>query len=338
MFSTLAPTDFTAYTWPEDDLAQFKSYIAGLPATPSASGSSAPIGRNGPPADPPDEPKPSGIRHKSDTSRKEFFIAEITKAMEAMKKPQSNTNGSTVEGTLTPKQLGGLNSTQRIIAMKSNALMSMKVIARNYSTADITIGAALFVDFYSDNDSGCSMYSMSKMATFFSRDERTVRDALKRAIRCGVLQRSKAPGGSYRHWPTVFSSLLDPAASTHWYADDSLPVGEFTPAPTGESAPVSQRCNTGERAPGGPERGLRGDRREGSDSFPSSFPTSFSLREGAPAGRSHAARSPTSKAAPRNGARTGKQLDGGQAEWRRHLNPEAAIRAGAAAGAKVHDQ
>jgi hypothetical protein len=49
MFSTLSSSDYTAYTWPEDELARLNSYMAGLPSwAPSAtSGAMAPIGHIG---------------------------------------------------------------------------------------------------------------------------------------------------------------------------------------------------------------------------------------------------------------------------------------------------
>lgn len=185
------------------------------------------------------------IGHNSGASRKALYIAEITKAMNARKAKR-------LEETFTPQELGALTSSDRIVALKHGLLDNIRVIYATHPNLDVLPGVVLLVSIFSDHGGqydangrcilppGSCTYSMTKMARFFSRSERAIREALHRAVECGALNRSKPIGGKYSHWPVVFRSILDPASSPTWFIDASLPVPPVQQGTTGSLLPVCQ--------------------------------------------------------------------------------------------------
>jgi hypothetical protein len=157
------------------------------------------------------------IRHNIGASRKVVYIAEITRAMQARKEKR-------LEEALARVDLGALSSSDRIIALKHGLLDNYRVLYATFPNMDVLPGVVLFVSIFSDNGAGCCTYAMGKMAQYFSRSERSIRDALHRAVECGTLNRHKPVGGKYSHWPVVFRSILDPASSPTWFVDAALPV------------------------------------------------------------------------------------------------------------------
>jgi hypothetical protein len=189
------------------------------------------------------------IGHNSGASRKVLYIAEITKAMEVRKAKR-------LEEALTARELGALTSSDRIVALKHGLLDNYRVIYAMYPNLDVLPGVVLFVGIFSDHggqyDSngrciippGCCTYSIANMARFFSRSEEAIRLALKRAVACGALNRSKPPGGKYSHWPVVFRGILDPASSPCWFVDASLDP-TTTPSLLGVRQPVAHQAPLG---------------------------------------------------------------------------------------------
>jgi hypothetical protein len=157
------------------------------------------------------------IVSSGNANRKAIYIAEITKAMQARKEKR-------LHEALTRDQLGALSSSDRIVALKHGLLDNYRVLYATFPNMDVLPGVVLFVSVFSDNGAGCCTYAMARMARYFSRSERAIRDALHRAVDCGTLCRDKPAGGKYSHWPVVFRSILDPASSPTWFVDASLPV------------------------------------------------------------------------------------------------------------------
>ena len=239
------------------------------------------------------------IGHNSGASRKAIYIAEITKAMQARKDRR-------LEEALGRADMGALSSTDRIIALKHGLLDNYRVLYATFPNMDVLPGVVLFVSIFSDNGDGCCTYAMGKMARYFSRSERAIRDALHRAVECGTLNRQKPAGGRYSHWPVVFRSILDPASSPTWFVDAALPIQ----GDTGSRLPVRQ--------PDTPEAGFRyhrkpdaGDHRKPDNNV---FPRK-DIQEGSPPaspGKSHV--QPHSSGGGEN------------QKWLQSLNPEAAAR------------
>src|SRR6476661_1370385 len=121
---------------------------------------------------------------RSRATGKAYYIAEITRCMEARK-------AGRLKETLSRRELGALSATERIIAMKHGLLDNYRAIYAAHPNMDVLPGVVMFVTLFSDNGDGCCTYSIAKMAKFFSRSEEAVRLALKRAVKVGVLHRRK---------------------------------------------------------------------------------------------------------------------------------------------------
>jgi hypothetical protein len=263
------------------------------------------------------------IGHNSGASRKAIYIAEITRAMEARRAKR-------LEDTFSPKELGALSSSDRIVALKHGLLDNYRVIYALHPNLDVLPGVVLFVSIFSDHGGiydgagrclappGCSTYAMRLMAKFFSRSERAIRAALNRAVQVGSLHRHKPLGGKYCHWPVVFRSILDPASSPAWFVDASLPVAGNN---TGSLLPVRRATtpeasfdNTGSLLPvrqaGTPEVGIQDHRKPDDNVFPRE-----NILEREPPFRE------TSRLQPE--PPNGKQQD---VAWVQTLNPDAAAR------------
>jgi hypothetical protein len=116
----------------------------------------------------------TGIGHNIGANRKVLYIAEITRAMQARKEKR-------LEEALAREDLGALSSSDRIIALKHGLLDNYRVLYATFPNMDVLPGVVLFVSIFSDNGAGCCTYAMGKMAQYFSRSERAIRDALHRA-------------------------------------------------------------------------------------------------------------------------------------------------------------
>ena len=246
-------------------------------------------------------------------ARKAYYIVEITKAMEMRKAKR-------MEESLSPKEMGALSSSDRIVALKHGLLDNFRVIYATHPNLNVLPGVILFVSVFSDNGQGCCTYAMQRMALFFSRSERAIREALHRAVECGALGRDKPRGGRYSHWPVVFRGILDPASSPTWFVDASLPIETTHRKPpsgvaagrTGSLLPET----TGSPLPVTPEASFRYHRKPDDNVFPRVVPREFP-GEGAPVGV---------QAKQQHRATNGQHLPRGKTDWLKELNPEAAAR------------
>jgi hypothetical protein len=156
-----------------------------------------------------------GVGHNSGT-RKISFIAEIT----AWALNRRDRLGQ----AMNRKELGELDSTQRIIAQRHSLLDNYAEMYRANPRLDILPGLVLFVTFFSDNNNGCCTYAMKRIGEFFGRSEKAVREAMARGVKQGLIFRDRLPNDVYSYWPVVNRVLVDPQASSHWFVDARSPI------------------------------------------------------------------------------------------------------------------
>ena len=133
------------------------------------------------------------------------------------------------EDALTRDELASLDSTQRIIAQKHSLLDNFAHFYRRNPCADVAPGCLLFVTVFADNNTGACMYSMERMAKFFSRSERAIRDAMHRLEDDGVMFRDKN-GRSYACWPAVHRAFVSDRAHASWFVDALAPRNRKQPS------------------------------------------------------------------------------------------------------------
>lgn len=137
------------------------------------------------------------------------------------------------QDALTREELANLDSTQRIIAQKHSLLDNFAYFYRKNPCADVAPGCLLFVTVFADNNTGACMYSMERIAKFFSRSDRAIRDAMQRLEDDGVMYREKN-GRSYACWPAVHRAFVSDRAHASWFVDALAPRDGKRPSGIGE--------------------------------------------------------------------------------------------------------
>ena len=192
---------------------------------------------------------------EANRERKALYIAEITKAMYARRTKR-------LDETLSPQELGELNSGDRITALLKHGLLdNLRVIYATHRQMDVLPGVLAFVHIFSDRGSGSCTYSIPKMAKFLSRSENSIREALRRGVADGVLARiAPAAGHGYSHWPVVFRSILDPSSSPTWFVDAALSSDDEPPQDSlgGDGGPSQLGGNPSTQLEGGAQDSLGG--------------------------------------------------------------------------------
>ena len=133
--------------------------------------------------------------------------------------------------SLTHSQLGGLESVERLICQKHSLIENCATFYRNNPTTDAATGVLVVITILSDNNNGYCTLGVERLAKLLSRDERRIRDAIKRLVAAGVLNVEAPAGKAYRYWPVVSRDFVDSKASSVWFVD------AFSPAPQRRGRP-----------------------------------------------------------------------------------------------------
>ena len=193
--STISSSDFTDYTWPTDELARFRAYMA----------SSEPLWSS----------------QSADRNGKEARKAQLQAELTAFAKAMAADRRQLALGRMDRATLGrmGLKSIDRLHAYQLGHLEGLARFYARHPGADTAPGLISLICLESDNDDyGACYLSIPRMAEVLSRTTDSIREAIDRLAADGIIRVEERSGGSTLHWPVVHPSFVT-KVSLQWVVD-----------------------------------------------------------------------------------------------------------------------
>jgi len=126
--------------------------------------------------------------------------------------------------SMTRHELAKLDSLGRLIMQRQALIENLGRYCRERPQADVAPALLALIIFLSDNPEGCCTLSLRRMSEMFAREERRIREALRRLAEAGVVHSEERPGTTARYWPVVHKDFGDFKAMPIWFVDAHSPA------------------------------------------------------------------------------------------------------------------
>lgn len=169
-------------------------------------------------------PLPSSLE-----DRRKFYANQIAawcacQRVEEGDSDQPQLTKAAADASLNVGEIARLKKNDRLRAQRASLVDNFAHLFATNKGADLSTGILLLVTYLSDNDQGCCRLTMARMAKFFGRTERAVRDAVVRLEDAGVIRIERTTGrNSSRSWPVINRMFADEGFSIIWLVDARAP-------------------------------------------------------------------------------------------------------------------
>lgn len=161
--------------------------------------------------------------------RRTFYVKQIAawcacRRVEEGPTGQPQLTEAAAAATLSAAEIGQLERLCRLRAQRASLVDNFGHLFAANKSADLSAGILLLITYLSDNEHGCCRLSMARMAKYFRRSERAVRDAVGRLEGDGLIRIARTSGRhSSRSWPVINRLFAADKFSIVWLLDARAP-------------------------------------------------------------------------------------------------------------------